>query len=588
VTPALPDIDFVEVTISLIGGLAIFLYGMRVMTEALKLVAGRRMKQLLGAMTRNRFTATLAGITVTAIIQSSSVTTVLVVSFITAGLMTLNQSIGIILGANVGTTITAQIIAFKVTNAALAMVAIGFFTELLAKNHRIKQLATMLLGLGLLFLGMNLMSHATEPLRDYQPFIDLMGNIEHPLAGILIGAGFTALVQSSSATTGIVIILASQGFISLETGIALIMGANIGTCVTAVLSAIGKPREAIQAAVVHVLFNVLGVLIWVWFIPDLAHLVRSLTTGQDMIGAAPRQIANAHTLFNVANLLLFIGFTGTLARIVSWLIPIKPVTEIVAATPQYIDDYYLDEPTAALDRTRLELQRLGAFTLDMVRDSLPAIAMGTHERIRSLQQRDDDVDALHDAIVRFLGKLSQQNLIDPQPRQLYRYIGAANYLENIGDVVETSITEASKQRLKKDLHISPETFNHLKMLHDALLITGRLTIEALTDNDIDKAKTVNDSKPAFNQLIEQTRQHLAKRVTIDTPRHMETYRLENNVIEAFKHIHSLYRRIAKLLLLDSDNTAAPNTSNPRPRTAKEEPQPPTSNADRVAAPADTR
>ncbi len=545
-------IDFGEITVSLIGGLAIFLYGMRVMTDALKLIAGQRMKQLLGAMTHNRVTAALAGIIITAIIQSSSVTTVLVVSFITAGLMTLSQSIGMILGANVGTTITAQIIAFKVTDAALVMVAIGFFTELLAKNHRIKQLATMLLGLGLLFLGMNLMSHATEPLRGYQPFIDLMRNIERPLPAIALGAGFTALVQSSSATTGIIIILASQGFITLETGIALVMGANIGTCVTALLSAIGKPREAVQAAVVHVLFNVLGVLLWVWFIPEFADAVRQLAPGS---GPA-RDIANAHTLFNVINMLLFLPFAGLLAKLVNWLIPLRPQPEPEAAKPKYLDDYYLGEPTMALERARLELKRLGDYTLEMVRDSLPALAMGTHERIHSLQQRDDDTDALHDAIVRYLGRLSQQKLVAPLPQQIYRYIGAANYLENIGDVVETSITEASKQRLQKDLHISPETFNHLKALHDALVETGEQAIEALVENDREKARAVNESKASYNQLIEQTRQHLASRVNVDTPHHMDIYRLENNVIEAFKHIHSLYRRIAKLVLAEHDTEAS--------------------------------
>jgi len=548
-----------EIAVSLIGGLAIFLYGMRVMTDALKLIAGQRMKQLLGAMTRNRITAALAGIIITAIIQSSSVTTVLVVSFITAGLMSLSQSIGMILGANVGTTITAQIIAFKVTDAALVMVAIGFFTDLLARNHRLKQLATMLLGLGLLFLGMNLMSHATEPLRGHAPFIELMRNIEHPLAAIAIGAGFTALVQSSSATTGIIIILANQGFITLETGIALVMGANIGTCVTALLSAIGKPREAVQAAVVHVLFNVLGVLLWVWFIPEFADAVHRLAPDS---GPA-REVANAHTLFNVVNMLLFLPFTGLLARLVNWLIPLRPPPEPAAARPKYLDDYYLNEPTMALERARLELKRLGDYTLDMVRDSLPALAMGTHDRIRSLRQRDDDADALHDAIVRYLGRLSQQNLIAPLPQQIYRYIGAANYLENIGDVVETSITEASRQRLQKDLHISPETFNHLKTLHDALVETGAQAVDALVNDDHDTARAVNESKATYNQLIEQTRQHLANRVNVDTPNHMDIYRLENNVIEAFKHIHSLYRRIAKLVL-------APTTGGGPPADGRDE------------------
>ena len=259
------------------GGLALFLYGMRKMTESLKVAAGGGMKALLGKLTANRFTGALAGIIITAVIQSSSVTTVLVVGFISAGLMTLSQSVGVILGAAVGTTVTAQIIAFKVTKYALVLIALGFLTELLAKKERLKHLGIMAMGLGLIFFGMELMSQATYPLRSYQPFINLMQTMRNPFLGILVGTVFTAIVQSSSATTGVVIVLAGQGFISLNAGIALVFGANVGTCVTALLATIGKPREAARAAAVHILYKVLGVLLWLAFIPQLADVVRTLS-----------------------------------------------------------------------------------------------------------------------------------------------------------------------------------------------------------------------------------------------------------------------------------------------------------------------
>ena len=304
-------INFGLMLINLAGGLALFLYGMHKMTEALKILAGERVKDLLARLTTNRFSAAFAGASVTAVIQSSSITTVLVVGFITAGMMTFEQSIGVILGANVGTTITAQIIAFKVTKTALFFIAIGFFTEVFVERPRFKHTGAMFMGLGLLFFGMELMSQATGPLRTFEPFMNLMQEMKNPLLGVLIGGIFTALVQSSSATTGIVIVMASQGLITLETGIALILGSNVGTCVTAWISSLGKPREATQAAVAHVLFNVTGVLLFVGFIPQFADLVRTLSpatlalNGAERLAAdTPRQLANAHTVFNVFNLVL--------------------------------------------------------------------------------------------------------------------------------------------------------------------------------------------------------------------------------------------------------------------------------------------
>ena len=312
------------------GGLALFLYGMRSMTEALKTVAGSGMKNLLARLTSNRFVAAIAGTIVTAVVQSSSVTTVLAVGFISAGLLNLSQSIGVILGANVGTTITAQIVAFAVYKYGLLMIAIGFFANVLARRERAKQWSTALMGLGLIFFGMELMSISTGPLRQWPPFIDLMQNTANPLLAVAMGAVFTAIVQSSSATTAIVIVLASQGLITLESGIGLIFGANIGTCVTAFISAIGRPREALQAAWAHIFFNVAGVMLWIFFIPEFANTVRAISPVSEQLEGlqrlaadTPRQIANAHTVFNVGNLLLFIWFTGPMGRLVNRIVPKK-------------------------------------------------------------------------------------------------------------------------------------------------------------------------------------------------------------------------------------------------------------------------
>ena len=312
----------------------------------------------------------------TAIIQSSSVTTVMLVGFVTANLMSLSQAIGVILGADIGTTITAQIVAFPIKKYALLLVAAGFLMTFTSRKEDVRQYGVLVMGLGLIFFGMAVMSGAMKPLRSYQPFIDLMQNVSNPLVGILVSTAFTALVQSSSATMGIVIVLASQGLISLEGGIALALGANIGTCATAGLAALGKPREAVRVAVAHVTFKIVGVLLIVWFIPPFADLVRSISpasehlTGMDRLAAdTPRQVANAHTLFNVGIAFLFLPFAGVFARFCEWVVPDRPLTEAeeldARHEPKYLDDVLLDTPALALERAQLEIGRLGDRVSDM-------------------------------------------------------------------------------------------------------------------------------------------------------------------------------------------------------------------------------
>ena len=539
----------------LFGGLALFLFGMDQMAEALKAVAGERMKIILARLTTNRFMGAVTGAFVTAVIQSSSVTTVLVVGFITAGLMSMSQSIGVIMGANIGTTITAQIVAFKVTKAALLMVAVGFGMLSFSKQEKIKQYGAMLMGLGLIFFGMSVMSDAMAPLRSYQPFLDLMVRMENPLVGILIAALFTALVQSSSATTGIVIVMASQGFITLPAGIALAFGANIGTCVTALLATIGKPREAMRAALVHVFFNVFGVLVWLAFIGQLAELVTwmspahtELTGMQRLAAEAPRQIANAHTVFNIANTLLFIGLAGQFARLVEWLVPDKPLEEVVIARPKYLDDALLDTPSLALERVRMEIGHMGDRVKEMLQRIMPAILSGDQLSLNGIARIDDEVDVLHRAIIAYLGRISRKTLTEDQTQEFINLMAAVNDLENIGDIIETDLVHLGNQRIRQGVSISNATREILTRLHEVVASTATLATTAVVEQDQGSASEVIGMKSDINRLMTSAALHQARRLVAEEPNRLSAYTVEMDIIEKLKRIYYFAKRMAKTVM----------------------------------------
>jgi phosphate:Na+ symporter len=542
------------IIVGLLGGLALFLFGMEQMTDALKIVTGDRMRRLLARLTTNRFKAVFTGAFVTAVIQSSSVTTVLVVGFVSAGLLTLTQSIGIIMGAEIGTTITAQIIAFKVTQFAVVLIIVGFALQFMAKRQRVRQYGLMIMGFGLIFFGMNEMSDATRPLRTYEPFIELMQRLENPLLAILAGAVFTAIIQSSSATIGIIIVLASQGFITLETGIALTFGANIGTSVTAMLASIGKPPEAVQTALVHMLFNVFGVILWFGFIDELAAFVRwispeaaGLTGTAKLAAETPRQIANAHTIFNVTNTLIFIWFTKPLAWLVRYLVPEKLVVGPKRVRPRYLDENLIETPELALDRVRLELGRLGEYTLRMVRQALPTVFHGNEDDLEALASMDDDVDTLHGAILVYLGQLSRVDMIRRQSDQLSDYITVANHLENIGDMVETNLVEAGSARLERNVQMSQSTQEVLTALHTKVCWTVEGALQALVESDQQLAEEVMAAKLEINQLAMEAENHLANRLVAEEPNRLATFRIESEIIEYLKRVYYFAKRIAKVV-----------------------------------------
>lgn len=547
------DMAWGTMTMGLLGGLALFLFGMNQMSDSLKAVAGERMKLILEKLTTNRFMGAATGAFVTAVIQSSSVTTVLVVGFISAGLMSMSQSISVIMGANIGTTITAQIIAFKVTKAALAMIAIGFAMNAASKHERTRQYGAMLMGLGLVFFGMSVMSDAMKPLRTYQPFLDLMTTMETPLVGILVAAAFTGLVQSSSATTGIVIVMASQGFITLPTGIALAFGANIGTCVTAMLASIGKPREAVRAALVHVLFNVLGVVVWLGFITHLAELVTWFSpahpelAGTDRLAAeSPRQIANAHTVFNISNTVLFIWFTGLFARLVEWLIPDRPMEEETALIrARYLDDELLSTPSLALDRARLEVLHAGEHVLVMLGRVMPALHARDGEAFSELARMDDQVDVLHEKTIEYLGKIGNCSLTEAESDQFITLLDAANNLENIGDVIETDLVGLGHKLVEGDLRIDDRANEVLTGVHGAVLRSVDAAIQSVAQGSETAAARVTSMKDEITRLADAAALHETRLLGTDDPKQIAVYAIEIDIIEKFKRIYYFSKRMAK-------------------------------------------
>lgn len=558
---------YVMMISELLGGLAIFLYGMEKMSHALKNVAGDRLKTILANLTTNRITGVLTGLGVTAVIQSSSVTTVLLVGFISAGFMTLSQAVGVIMGANIGTTVTAQIVAFKVTHAALAMVATGFLIQFNAKQESNRYYGDILFGLGLIFLGMNLMGDAMAPLRTEPAFINIISHTDNVFVAIMTAAIFTALIQSSSATTGIVIVLAGQGIITLEAGVALAMGANIGTCVTAFLAAIGKPREAMQAAAIHILFNIAGVLIWIPFISVLEQMSISISpvyvqySGIDRLSAElPRQIANANTLFNIANTVIMLPVSGLFIFLAKKLLPYQPKSTIQkkaqSIQPKYLGDEFLSTPDLALEQAGLEIGRVGRRVCNMI-NMLPSFSFRQltgaekdqiREQLNQITQIEDEIDKLHAAILLYLGRLRKHPLSDEQSYRQIKLISTTEQLENIADLVAESLVPLTFKALNSGLWVSP--LMH-RILDD---VKGRVNqamldcVNSIRRGDAALAEQVLRAKRELLVMQEDVLAHQAERLVEQDDNRLRVFRYEMEWVEQLNRIYVLSRRIAKLQL----------------------------------------
>ena len=553
--PGGASIDWFTLGMGLFGGLALFLAGLEILSEGMKLAAGETLKHVLSQLTTNRFLGALTGAFVTGVLNSSSVTTVLVVGFVTAGVMTLAQSVGVIMGANIGSTLTAQILAFNLSQYALLPVAIGFFMIFAGKRERLKHYGMMFMGLGLVFYGMGVMSDGMNPLRNYEPFLELLKRMENPALGILAGAVFTGLVQSSAATVGIAIAMASEGLLSLPAGIALALGANIGTCVTALMAALGKPVEAVRAAVVHVMFNVMGVLIWIAFIPVLADIAVWISPSNPeldgtarMAAEVPRQIANANTLFNVVNTLVFIGFTVFFARLAERMVPEKPEKGGIIIEPKYLDNTVLKAPSLALERVRLELGRAGEITEQMLKDWLSAVQTRDLRKLKEIAKRDDQVDTLEAAIIEYLSRIRQHLLTEQESNDHQALMTMTITLESIADVIEIDLTNLAKQYFKIEHESSETTMRLLRGIYDAVVKAVSHMVQALRDSDQAAAEEVMRMKNEIKQLSDELLARRSERLGRKDSQYLAAARLDMSLIDKLHRIYSLTKRIAKEVL----------------------------------------
>ncbi|WP_321325384.1 Na/Pi cotransporter family protein [Thiomicrorhabdus sp.] len=556
-------IDWFVMLMGLLGGLALFLYGMEQLIQSLLVVAGEQMKNLLAKLTTNRVMGAITGAGVTAVIQSSSVTSVLTVGFVSAGLMTVGQAAGVIMGANLGTTMTAQVIAFKVTNFALLMIAVGFAIQFFSKLNRKIAIGRLIMGLGLIFFGMNVMSEGMAPLKDYQPFLDLMIEMQNPLYGILVGFIFTALVQSSSATIGIIIVMASNGFLTLPAGIALAMGANMGTTVTALLATIGKSREAKRTGYIHLLFNLTGVIIFLPFIPELAHFATYLS-GPEVIDIkqnamsmaflaeyTPRQIANANTVFNFISLLIFLPLIPVFIWVVNKIIPVldeeKYSTEFKT---EFLDETFISTPSMAMQAVRQEVevyqQKHSLFYKRVVSlIECPNLDKLTREdlniqRFRSYQRK----------ILRYLGRIGQVEFTPSEQNEYLKLLNVVNVLEAMLETIESNIFNVLHSMIQNNSKPS-ETMNQLvgqlsnevgKSIDRALL--------SICQHDKEPALSVIAIKPTIDLLIQDALKHQIKRFQ-PTEERLTIFRFEMQLIDGFKQLHTLAKRIARLELTEA-------------------------------------
>lgn len=495
----------------LFGGLGLFLYGMKVMGDGLEKAAGERLKKLIEVLTNNRVMGMLVGVVVTGIIQSSSATTVMVVGFVNAGIMNLTQAIGVIMGANIGTTVTAQMISFKLTDYAPLAVAIGVAFWMFTKDKRTKQLAEILIGFGILFIGMETMSTAMKPLREFEGFKTMLasfggGTPKDTFLGILAGFGLTAIIQSSSASIGILIALASQGLLPMEAALPILFGDNIGTCVTALLSSIGANKTAKRAALMHLLFNIIGTLIFVFVLSKpILHFVVQATPDD-----VARQIANTHSLFNIINMIIQLPFAGALVFLATKLIPDKAGEAPAVEGIRYLDDRILETPTIAVGQCIKEVLHMGNTAADSYRKSMEAFFNADAEMAHEVFRIERIINSMEKEIAGYLVKLSNTALSEEHHNVVNGLFGTCHDIERVGDHAD-NMAELALYRVENKLDFSESAIDELRMLHERVLKSYNESLLALQTGDVQVARRVVEREGEIDHVQKSLRtSHIAR------------------------------------------------------------------------------
>lgn len=466
-----------SMTMALLGGLALFLYGMKLMGEGLEKAAGDRLKRLLEALTRNPLMGLLVGVVFTMIIQSSSATTVMVVGFVNAGLLDLMQATGVILGANIGTTVTAWIVAgFQATAFMPLVLLIGVAMMMFLKKLKLQRIGQVVAGFGMLFVGMGMMSDAMKPLAESAEFARLMTAFSNPIMALLVGVAVTAIIQSSSASVGILEMLAIQGLVPLEMSLYIIMGTNIGTCVTAMLSAVGATRTAKRAALIHLMFNVLGTLV-VFILVSLL----PVSTWIGHINGPALQIAVAHTSFKVFEVLCFVLLRKWLVKLVMILVPGED-KQGEGKSLKFLDDRILSTPPIAVAQICKEIERMGDIAIANLTRAMDAFFNKDSSLINEVEQNEDVVNYLNHEITRYMVAAAQLDLPASDVEQLGEMFHVVNDLERIGDHAE-NMAEYANSRIEEEIPFSEDGLAELRDMLDKTVALFKLSMEAFHTRD---------------------------------------------------------------------------------------------------------
>ena len=544
------------VMVGLLGGLGLFLLGMTMMSEGMRSAAGGRMRSVLSHLTHNKLVAVGVGTLLTTIIQSSSASTVMLVSFVHSKLMKFRQTLGIILGAGIGTTITAQVIAFNLTNYALLMIGIGFILNFFIQNQRIKYIGRIILGFGVLFYGMHVMSQSMEPLQNHSPFINMMLKLEAPLIGIFAGALFTALIQSSSAFIGIMITLTVQGLLTLEASVPLILGANIGTSATALLASLNTSSEARKVAIAHAAAKIFGVLLFIWWIPGFVDLIRGISfiegntaVNPDALKSTPRQIANAHTLFNVALALILFPFMDHFARLIDGLIKEKEEKEKPAFRTVYLDKNVLrSSAPLALNLAKEEVLRMGNIVEEMLRHVIPPFFERDTSQLDYIEQKEKEVNFLRDRIKDYLLRTSRQYIESECINEAFQLIYTVKEFEQIADTISVNIAQKARSWCSSDLEFSEEGKQEIADYHTRALKQVSRAVDVLREVNLEKAKQMKKKYKKYrNMALELEKQHY-ERLKEEVSKSVTSSKTHLELLSLLKIINERATNIARILL----------------------------------------
>ncbi len=522
--------------ISLFGGMLLLLYGIKLLNDGLQNAAGSKIRSLLRSLTSNRLTAVGGGAFITGLIQSSSATSVMLVGFVSAGLMNFRQTLAVILGADVGATLTVQLIAFHVYDYAVLLIGVGLASMFYAKKSVPKNLGQGLLGFGFVFLSLKIMIDAMTPLQGNELFRQVfIALTDTPIIGILLSALVTGLIHSSAATIGLALVLATSGLIPLPAAIYIVLGANIGTCATAFIASLRSPAEARRVAWAHVLFKFFGVLL---FLPLLAPFQRLVVETTPDIA---RQIANANTLFNVIMAVVFLPFIGLFAKLIAHIVP--ELEEEKKFGPMYLDDHVLGTPALALGQATREALRSSDIVREMLVDTVKVFQSDDPLFIAAIKNKDNLIDILDRQIRLYLTRLSLSSLTESQSRRAVTVLEISRNLETIGDTIDRNIMPLALKRITKGLTFSQEGMDEIISFHKRILDNFDAAISAFASNDRDLADRVLRNKEDLGLMERELVQAHLDRLRKGFRESIETSHIHLDVIGSLARINSLITHI---------------------------------------------